>query len=81
MAALGAQAAADLEAVHARHEHVDHDRVRGVSVDPLQRIHAVDGEAHLVPAQPQRRAERLPHREIVVHDQHAHLPLKCPING
>ena len=48
------QAPADLEAVDARHHHVEDDEVEGVLGEALERLLAVDGRDDLVAVLPQR---------------------------
>jgi hypothetical protein len=72
-AASPADRAADLEAVHARHQDVEDDRVRlGLGLEARQRIAAVLGELDLVPLELERAAQRLAHRPLVVDGEDPH---------
>ena len=73
-APLAPQGAADLEAVHARHEHVQDDRVRlGLLVEPLERLAPVLGQLDGVALELQGPAQRLSYRALVVDDQDLHV--------
>ena len=82
----GAQPAAHLEPVHARHQHVEHQRVGRAGRQRVERLGAVGGQLGLVALQPQRAVDRLTHRRLVVDHQDAHasrVPSKAesPIRG
>ena len=71
---------ADLEAVDVRHQHVEHDEIGlvAVALQPLERLGAVGGELDLVALEPERAAERLAHRRVVVDDEDSHASYCCP---
>ena len=69
----GAQPPADLEAVHARHHHVEQDHVRLHGCGPFQRLRPVAGLVQFVAFGLQRIDQRLPRRGVVVHDQYSAL--------
>jgi hypothetical protein len=68
----GAQAAADLEAVDARHQHVEHERVGRPQRQRVEGLRAVGRQLGLVALQAQRAVDGLTHRGLVVDDQDAH---------
>ena len=72
----GAQPAADLEAVDARHHDVEHDRVDGALGERVERLLAVLGEVHVVAFERQRALQRGAHARFVVdhEDLHSHAP-------
>jgi hypothetical protein len=63
--------AGHLEAVHVRHHHVEHDQVGTVLLGLGERRRAVRRGHHVVPGEPQRRAEQVADRRLVVDDQQA----------
>ena len=67
-----AQAATDLQAVDARQADVEHDRVRDVLHDHLDRLLAVLGGLYLIAAEGQRAAQRFAHRPVVLYHQNPH---------
>ncbi len=70
--ALQPHPAAELEPVHARHEHVQHDRVGSSLAERHERLAAVSREQHVVAVQPQCALHRLAHGGLVVDNQNAH---------
>ena len=69
--ARGAQRAGGLDAVEARHHHVDHEGVRGLPGDAGQRLGTVAGQRDGVAVELQGAAQRLAHRPVVVDDEDA----------
>ena len=55
-----------------RHHHVQHDGVGPVGRDGREGLGPVGGEADLVPLEPQRPLERVPHRGLVVDHEDLH---------
>ncbi len=80
LAAGPPQPPADLEPVHVRHQDIEDDEIRPVAVrlEALERFGAVRRQLHVVALEPQRAAERLAHRRIVVHDQDLHAHIVAP---
>jgi hypothetical protein len=70
--AEAAQAPADLQAIHARQADVQHHRVRDGVNDRLERLLAVLGHLHLIPAERQRAAHGLAHGPIILDDEDPH---------
>ena len=68
----GAQAAADLEPVDVRHQHVEHQRVGRRGGDRVERRAAVLGQLGAVAVEPQRAVDRLADRGLVVDHEDAH---------
>ena len=68
----GAQAAADLEPVGLGHEHVEHDRVRRLVGERVERLAAVGGQMDPVAVHPQRAVERVADRGLVIDHEDAH---------
>jgi hypothetical protein len=64
-----AQQPADLQAVDARHQDVEHDQVRGDLPQPVQGLVPVGRQVDLVPLAGQGALERVPHRGLVVDHQ------------
>ncbi len=69
--ALGAQHPADLEAVDARHHHVEDEHVRRVPVRLRQRLHTVRDRRHPVPLQRQRTLQGMTDGTVVFGEQHS----------
>ena len=69
----GAQPAADLEPVGLGHQHVEHDRVRRLVGERVERLAAVGGELDPVAVHAQRAIERVADRGLVVHHEDAHI--------
>ena len=69
--ALGAQAPADLEAVHPRQHHVEHDEVEGLLGEARERLAAVGRLHDLVAVALQREREQRLDRLLVVDEQDA----------
>ena len=67
--ALGAQAPADLEAVHPRQHHVEHDEIEDLLVEARERLAAVGRLDHLVAVPLQREGEKGLDRLLVVDEQ------------
>jgi hypothetical protein len=65
----GAQGPGRLDAVEARHHHVDDQRVGGASGDGGEGLRAVAGQADGVPVELEGPTQRLAHRPVVVDDQ------------
>ena len=69
--ALGAQAPADLQAVHARQHHVQHDEIEDLLVEARERLAAVGGLHDFVAVALQREGEQRLDRLLVVDEQDA----------
>ena len=67
----------DDEAIDLRQTEVEHDGVRRVAVDSLQRVESVGGLVHLESRNPKRSAEHIPKGVIVFHDQDGCARLHC----
>ena len=63
---------AQLEAVHARHQHVEHDRVRRARVERVERLVPVGRQQHVVAVEAQGALDRLAHGGLVVDHEDAH---------
>jgi hypothetical protein len=71
--ALPAQAPADLEPVHVRHEDVEDHGVRlAVGAQALERLLAVGGELDVVPLELEGASERIANCPLVVDHQDLH---------
>src|SRR5262249_1127872 len=66
-----AETPADLEAVEAGHEHVEHDRVDRSLPEPLQGVDAVDRSGDAVPLELERSLDRLADVRLVVDHEDA----------
>ena len=69
--ALGADAAADLDAVEPRQAEVEHDEVGDELLGGVERLHAVGGRAHLVALLAQRAPQHVGDLGVVLDDEHA----------
>jgi len=65
-----AQCAADLEAVHARHDHIENHAVGGIQMKLAHRTLAVGGRGNVKACDLQRTAHEQPRAGIVVDHQH-----------
>ena len=57
------------QSVHARHHHVDDDRIEGQGAGEFQTLGAARRQAHVVPLTRQERLENLPHDLLVIDDE------------
>ena len=73
--ALGAQAPADLEAVHARQHHVEDDQVEDLLVEARERFSAVRRLHHFVPIALEREGKKCLDRLLVVDEKDSGSPV------
>jgi hypothetical protein len=70
MVALGTQDATDLEAVDARHHHVEHENVRRPAMGLRKCLHAIGDGRHLVPFKGQGAFQGVADGAVVLGEQH-----------
>ena len=75
--ARAADPAADLEAVDARHQHVEDDRVRGIIAQAVQRLGAVGRQLDGISLERERAAQRLTDGRLVVDNENLHHAHCC----
>ena len=74
----GAQPAADLEAVHVRQHHVEHDRVVVVRLGHPERVLAAARDVGGEPLADETAADQARHPQLVLDDQHPHAARSSP---
>ena len=75
-----AELTADFEAVQPRHHHVEHQGVRPIAGDQLERFESVLGQLDRVAVEGERPAQGFAHRAIVVDDKYAHSHSVNPLS-
>ena len=70
---MGAESPAHLEAVEARHEKVEHDRVDAFGRQHVERFGALTRETHFVAFQREGAAHRPANGWLVVHHENSHF--------
>jgi hypothetical protein len=74
-----AQPPAGLQTVQPGHEHIQHDRIRPLLLDAVQRLDTITSDRDLVPLEPQGPLQRLANRLLVVNHQDAHGNSLIPV--